>query len=301
MQEVWSDTHHNWVIDELAQSMFTLSSVRFDDVQRPHLGQSGLATFTTEILSGQHFVPFHVNTDGLLDNVRELLGVIKGIGSSVVTIRQNEEQKLQLMNVHLHPTSQRVRIAQSVQLIEAFFKHYPLQDPLIITGDFNFQPGSVEYDLLQSVTRLTDAYLANNEHYTPDTCTYCETNVHHWPGHQGVLDYIWSRRGQNYAVRHHRTFINLHGLNGVTPSDHFGLRTHIQLVESGIELVDATTFTTRRQEAIRATFAAISSLEGQGATYEPFDSTRRYLINLIDRLSQSIESQDPAISNLTLR
>lgn len=301
MQEVWSDTHHNWMMHALAESMFSLSSVRFDNFQRPQIGQSGLATFTTEILSSQSFAPFQVNTDGLMDNVRELLGVIKGIGSSMITIRQNEDQKIRLMNVHLHPTSQRVRIAQVVQLLEAFFKYYPSKDPLVITGDFNFQPASTEYNLLQSVTRLTDAYVATNGPYATDTCTYCENNVHHWPGHRGVLDYIWSRRGQNHSVTHQKTFVNLYGLNGVTPSDHFGLRSHVHLIESRIEFVDPKTFDDRRQDALTATYAAVRALDAQGAAYEPFYSTRRYLIGLAERLSQSIESPDPVISNLTIR
>lgn len=301
MQEVWSDTHHNWVLDGLAQSMSSLSGVRFDDVQRPQLGQSGLATFTTEILSGQSFVPFQVNTDGLFDNVRELLGVIKGIGSSMITMRQNEGQKIRLMNVHLHPTSQRVRIAQVVQLLDAFFEYHPLQNPMVITGDFNFEPSSVEYNLLQSVTRLTDAYVANNGLYSKDICTYCESNVHHWPGHKGVLDYIWSRRGQYHSVKHLDTFINLHGVNGVTPSDHFGLRSDVQLVESSVEAVDPKTFHERRQEALRATYAAVRALDAQGSAYEPFYSTRRHLLKLAERLGQDIGSSDPVISNLVTR
>lgn len=301
MQEVWSDTHHNWVMDALADSMFSLSSVRFDNVQRPQIGQSGLATFTTEILSSQDFVPFQVNTDGLVDNVRELLGVIKGIGSSMITIRQNEDQKIRLMNVHLHPTSQRVRIAQVVQLLEAFFKYYPLQDPLIITGDFNFQPASAEYNLLQSVTRLTDAFVANNGRYASDTCTYCEGNVHHWPGQVGVLDYIWSRRGQNHVITHQKTFVNLHGFNGVTPSDHFGMRSLVNLTESSVEFVDPKTFDDRRQKALTATYAAIRALDAHGAAYEPFYSTRQYLHKLAERLDQEIGSPDPVISNLSVR
>ncbi len=301
MQEVWSDTHHNWMMDALAESMFRLSSVRFDNFQRPQIGQSGLATFTTEILSSQSFVPFQVNADGLVDNVRELLGVIKGIGSSMITIRQNEDQKIYLMNVHLHPTSQRVRIAQVVQLLEAFFKYYPLQDPLIITGDFNFQPASAEYNLLQSVTRLTDAYVATNGPYATDTCTYCENNVHHWPGQGGVLDYIWSRRGQNHAVTHQKTFVNLYGFNGVTPSDHFGMRSLVNLTESIVEFVDPKIFDDRRQEALTATYAAIKALDAQGAAYEPFYSTRQYLHKLAERLDQEIGSPDPVISNLSVR
>lgn len=301
MQEVWSDTHHNWVLDGLAQSMSSLSGVRFDDVQKPQMGQSGLATFTTEVLSEQRFVPFQVNTDGLLDNVREFLGVIKGIGSSTVTMRQNEDQKIRLMNVHLHPTSQRVRIAQTVQILETFFKYYMLQNPIIITGDFNFQPGSVEYNLLQSVTQITDAYVVNNGRYAPDTCTYCEHNVHHWPGHKGVLDYIWSRRGQYHAVKHRDTFINLHGVNGVTPSDHFGLRSYMELRESDIDLVDDSTFESRRQRALKAIQAAVESLDGQGATFEPFSSTRRDLSQLAGRLDHSKDPLDPLILNLRIK
>jgi hypothetical protein len=301
MQEVWSDTHHNWMMDALAESMFSLSSIRFDDVQRPQVGQSGLATFTTEILSSQSFVPFQVNSDGLMDNVRELLGVIKGIGSSMVTIRQDEDQKIQLMNVHLHPTSQRVRIAQIVQILEAFYKKQPLESPLLITGDFNFQPSSVEYNLLQSVTRMTDAYVANNGPYASNICTYCESNIHHWPGPNGVLDYIWSRRSQHRTVIHSQTFMNLHGLNGVTPSDHFGLRSHIQMPESSLEFIDATTFDVRRQSALNAIYAAIRTLDGQGAESEPFQSTRRYLIKLAERLDQSMNSADLVIFNLKIK
>jgi len=176
------------VSNAVQRSLPFLSAARFDYFQTPAEGQSGLAIFTSEILSHQEFEKFNANEAGLFDQIRGMLGVIKGIGSSVVTLRRDPGLKLQMMNVHLHPSSQPVRIAQITQLLEKIESILPLENPLILSGDFNFKPESDEYALLSDVANLTDSYLAVHKEYSKGICTYCTENPNHWDGVDGVID-----------------------------------------------------------------------------------------------------------------
>ena len=225
LQEVWQESHHDLLLRSLSGSLPFMSAARFDHFQTPVIGNSGLAIFTSEFLSGQVFEAFTLNTDGMMDNIRSMLGVIKGIGSSRISLRTDQRIEIHMLNVHLHPSSQAVRVAQILQLVERLNTLATTGAPVILTGDFNFRPNSVEYELLWRTTGVRDSYYEVNGDYASDACTYCENNPHHWAGLDGVIDYIWVRNGRDIRLKTLAAQINLMGVNGITPSDHYGIKT----------------------------------------------------------------------------
>lgn len=300
LQEVWTEIHHEWLISEIHRGLPFLSGVWFDHFQNPSLGSSGLSIFTSEIITEQQFDAFRINSDGMLDNIRELLGVIKGIGSSVITERSNEDSRINMLNVHLHPSSQKVRVAQITQLIERVETILiSSSDPLVITGDFNFTPNSPEYSLLKHVLNLSDTYLEANGPYPKDACTYCTSNPHHWPGVTGVIDYIWSMSRPKSRITAKKSSFNLHGLNGVVPSDHLGIRTYIAVEPRDPENASSTLLEKRIDLALNAIALATSILAENGLTDERFSPTRQKLASINARLTKlPVNLNDPIILNL---
>ena len=301
LQEVWTESHHDWAMTAIQRSLPFLSSVRFDHFQNPSAGSSGLSTFTSEIITDQQFEAFRVNSDGLLDNIREIFGVIKGIGSSVITIRANESARINLLNVHLHPTSQQVRLTQIIQLIERVESILETSDdPIMITGDFNFTPDSAEYGLLKNVLRLSDTYVEANGPYTKDTCTYCASNPHHWPGVTGVIDYIWSLSRPKIRILSKKSLFNMHGLLGVVPSDHLGIRSYIGMESRNPKHEPSSHLENRIRLANNAVAIAISILHNYGSTDERYTAARQKLASIKATLNElPLDTTNPIIENLT--
>ena len=300
LQEVWTESHHDMVLKAIQGSLPFLSAARFDYFQSPSEGQSGLAIFTSEGLSNQEFEKFTANEDGLFDEIRGMLGVIKGIGSSAISLRQDPTRKLQMLNVHLHPSSTPVRIAQVTQLLEKIETMLPMQVPLILSGDFNFKPDSIEYSLLRDVANLTDSYLAIHKEYASSACTYCPENPNHWEGVTGVIDYIFIGKSQKAIATPTSTSINLLGANGQSPSDHYGVRTYLQISESPASTLSDSEFQNRRIKAIRALDQAIVILKNTATANED-------LLEAIDRLQdyrrriEENKSSDSLVAQLLLK
>ena len=258
-QEVWSDAHYDEATRFLAKSLPWMSAVHFDHDQRPYVGKAGLALFTDHVILETRFEQFTTNQDGVLDDIRTSLGVIKGMGTSHLRLR-NDDRDVHLIDLHTHPSSQVIRLAQMTQLLSQFDRLLPLEHPLIVSGDFNFVPQSLEYRLLRDLMLLKDAYTAANGPYTGDECTYCEANPHHWGGGDRVIDYIWFRNSSNFTLTSKQSWINLRGLAGLVPSDHYGLRTLFDLKVDNPTLVDDQTFKQRRFRALTTTQSAIQTL-----------------------------------------
>jgi len=299
LQEVWTESHHDMVLNAIQRSLPFLSAARFDYFQSPSEGQSGLAIFTSEGLSNQEFEKFTVNQDGLFDEIRGMLGVIKGIGSSVISLRHDPARKIQMLNVHLHPSSSPVRIAQVTQLLAKIETMLPMQMPLILSGDFNFKPDSIEYSLLRDVANLTDSYLAVHKEYSTSTCTYCIDNPNHWDGVDGVIDYIFLGQSAGVVATPKSTIINLHGTNGEAPSDHYGIRSHLNISDRNPTSISAGEFENRRHRGIRSLDQAIATLTPSAWTSEELSNARQQLLRYKQRLEEN-NAADTIIEQLMI-
>lgn len=282
-QEVWSESHHKSLIAATSSSMPFLSAARFDDFQNPVAGSSGLSTFTSQVLSHQIFKKFSINRDGLLDELREVLGVIKGVGISRMTLRDDERFSFRMFNLHLHPSSQPVRIAQLTQFIELLDQTEPTRGPTIVTGDFNFKPNTIEYELLRHTTGLRDAYIAAHERYETDVCTYCVSNPLNWGGVNGVFDYVWFKNGQSIELSVDDVTINMKGMHGVVPSDHFGLRTTFRASLNSSSETASENDQLSRSERRAAIIKAIQIIDDAENFGDLLSDTRRGLFKMLSR------------------
>ena len=298
-QEIWTEDHHNLEITAVSQSILTLSATRFDDTERPYIGKSGLSIFTSEVLTEQSFEEFTVNRDGILDDIRESLGVIKGMGTSRITIRDDDTNGIQMINLHTHPDSVRVRITQVTQLLKRFERMLPLTAPLVVTGDFNFEPQSVEYKLLKSFTLLTDSYESDHGGYHDGDCTYCAENPIHWFGESRVIDYILVRSSATRRIEPDGTLINLRGNDTITPSDHYGLRSYVTLAGQEHQRVTPEVFKARREAAIQAIDATLTTLQDNDAIDGDYSSTVTTLNSFRRRLTAAA-SDDPVLEQMSI-
>ena len=289
MQEVWTDSHFNMVVGAVENSLPWISAIRFDNIENPYEGKSGLSIFTSDSLSNEYFEKFKVNQDGILDEVRGVLGVIKGIAAADVTLRNDASKSLHMMNLHTHPTSTAVRIAQVVQLLKRFESLLPLTAPVVITGDFNFKPDSVEYNLMRDVGSFTDSFATNHSGYRQDDCTYCADNPHHWGGGSRVIDYIWLRSSSTTHISPRDTIVNLRGIEDTVPSDHFGLRTQVQFTSARQGGLSRQEVGFRCNVAITAIDSALTTLvdtgEGDSKYQDSIASLRAYKSRFQRRLS----------------
>ena len=285
-QEVWSEQHYEQAIKSLSKSLPFMSAVRFDNTQHPYEGQSGLALFTNDLVSETSFERFEVNQDGVFDDIRTALGVIKGMGSSHLTLRE-QNQDINVIDLHTHPSSIAVRLNQVTQLLRKFDRMLPLEHPLIISGDFNFEPGSVEYRLLRDVMLMRDSYAEANGPYTGAECTYCVANPHHWDGDDRVIDYIWSRNSMDVILDARQSWINLRGINGIVPSDHYGLRTLFEVHAAEADPVDHQTIERRRLLAMSALDAALRALSDESTEAQDMALAFMTLRGLKQRLTQN--------------
>ncbi len=296
-QEVWSAAHYQSVSNAIRLSLPNLSASRADNLQSPYLGQSGLAIFTSDFLISQSFEKFTINSDGVFDQVRGVLGVIKGFAWSKIMLRRDDASSIDMINLHLHPDSVPVRIAQVVQVLEKFESLLPLSAPVMVTGDFNFKPNSVEYELFKNVGAFTDSYVENHGGYTSLTCTYCDYNPQHWGGGSRVIDYIWIRSSKLQKIKSTSSLINLKQYGDVIPSDHFGLRANIELVTEAGSVVSNEVHYARAAQAGHSVVKAIEILEqADEETYaDVIAKLRRYRTRLL-----AFDPSDPIVQQLII-
>lgn len=297
LQEVWKASHYDRVQEDLRNALPKASGVRFDNTQSPYLGKSGLATFTQHNLTRTSFSMFKVNIESILDNVRSQLGVIKGLGFSDVTVGGSEHNAtVQMVNLHTHPMDTGIRIAQMTQLLTELEQRDDARSPVIITGDFNFRPDSVEYNLLRDVGLFTDSYRETHNGYQDGVCTYCSTNPHYWGGGDRVIDFIWLRSGSDLKLRPTGSAINMLGSGSVIPSDHFGLRTVFEVrSENSMQIFSQEDYLNRVNKADAAIDEALNYLKTSGQLDKAdFAETVQKLNELRARL-QNPSSEDPIV------
>jgi hypothetical protein len=192
-----------------------------------------------------------------------------------------------------------VRITQVTQILTRFERMLPLTAPVVVTGDFNFEPGSVEYNLLSSFTLMTDSYERDHDGYHDGVCTYCADNPLHWFGESRVIDYIWTRSTATSRIAPDGSLINLRGNEEITPSDHYGLRSYVTLTTQDSPRVTPEVFETRRETALRAINAAIASLRDNNTTGGAYSATLATLNNYHRRLITA-DLNDPVLAQMNI-
>lgn len=246
----------------------------------------GLLSAVQGILQQSYSGLFRKNTDGALDTVRKGLGVKKGYN---LIQSQLDGHSLDLVNVHLHPTSQVVRLAQILQLLG--FRLARMGQPMVMTGDFNLEPGSLDYWLLVLGLNFDDS-LREMDVYREGQCTYCENNPYSWLKGDHVFDYIlFSRPRQNsWTLTLKEAAINFRSESPL--SDHYGVRGEF---EWGSPSQHDEAFLQRQKERIsylvKNLEVVANVFKGEGKKYL---AEYNQVQNLMQRLSR-FSPQDPLV------
>lgn len=218
-QEVWNDSHIEYVE--------TLFAKKYQISAPNKKYRIGLMSLYSNIPQSPQTYSFRVNNEGgILDSIRDMAGIHKAFHVNLVP---TDEEPVLFLNTHLHPTSSAVRITQILDIYN--WRQKNLQHKLIMTGDFNSAPGSIEYRLLQALGFVDGVRQGLGGTYPKNFCTYCSWNPRSWKFSDEVIDYIWiSNKGgdlkrQLSVIRADR---NLMGSPDFTFSDHFGVRTYIE-------------------------------------------------------------------------
>lgn len=185
---------------------------------------NGLVTFARGELVEKKFHQFYDQT---------LMGIRKGF--TVTRARfAGVAEDVALVNVHLHHSSQPSRMAQMTELIAWRLEHPELT--MILTGDFNSDPGSAERRLVTALLRLRDPVEEARGGYTSAWCTYCKENPRSWDGFpfgsgaDHVYDYIYVSAGTSATLdfAFKSVDVNLKGVTGFTLSDHYGVTAELE-------------------------------------------------------------------------
>lgn len=229
-QELWKENQFQLLQNSLETNRFAML---WADTIRSDGKMIGLGSaFQGSILKAESGL-FRVNNeDGIADWFRGAWGVEKGF--SILQARLDNSPNLIFVNTHTHPTNFSIRIAQIVQLLQEIGKQSD-DLPIILTGDFNATPESLEYQLLTVVGNLRDSYFLSNRSYK-DVCTYCGSNPLSWSSEDRVIDYVFYQDSSSVALEVEKSSINLQGKDEYSPlSDHFGIQTHFRWTEKSRE------------------------------------------------------------------
>jgi endonuclease/exonuclease/phosphatase family metal-dependent hydrolase len=224
LQELWRSSDFEHVKKSLEPGHTTLI---FADQLRHDSSMIGLASAYQGAILNSYSELFRVNNErGALDFGRNLLGVQKGFTAIETRLEQSPEAFF--LNLHTHPTDQPIRAAQILQLIDfALFHSEKVSHlPLILTGDLNATPESLESRLLRNVLLLRDGFSEANHGYG-DKCTYCGNNRYSWSKENRVIDYTLFRSSLDVELSAAQSNINLTGEKDNPLSDHYGVRTFL--------------------------------------------------------------------------
>ncbi len=181
----------------------------------------GLMSFSKAAWSEVKTYTYRANFDGhFLDEVREIVNAKKAF--SIVTESLAGTASI---NTHLHPTSDQVRILQILDLLN--WRVQNQSKLLIVSGDFNMAPSSLEHFFLRSILNIEDAMLATRGQYPSDFCTYCASNQLGWMSDDHTFDYVFFSRiasGQRGWVPQNVDLVLTGGRQPL--SDHYGLKVN---------------------------------------------------------------------------
>jgi hypothetical protein len=285
-QELWRQSQYESFAGKTQPAR--LAMVRADEM-RGDDAMTGLASgYSGQVLWGKAELFGVNNKDGFLDWVRNLTGVQKGY--TLLKVKLGHSPPTLFVNLHDHPTDPLIRLAQVTQLIGAVLAVPDGADlPLVLTGDLNATPDSLELQLLRNVLLLRDSFAEAHAGYG-STCTYCSDNPLSWGGGDRVIDYVLFRSAPAYALNVEQSEIDLRGEPYQPLSDHYGVRSELRWSERSDAPLDwqSETVRSRIAQAVQTLHAAKAALrERSGAGF-------RQAAQALKALQASLETGDVA-------
>lgn len=288
LQEVWSQGHQDILARGLGDAGGR-TSVRFDAIRNDGK-KTGLSTFSRLPVRASGAWLFPVNNQWGLDSARDLLGIEKGIGwIDAVLTEASDGPRVRFFSLHTHPSEHAVRVAQMIFLVQKLLEPEIFFDAFVVGGDFNATPDSLEVALLQDVLLLSNAWTSANGAYSQGDCTYCRENSLQLGGPDRVIDYLFTRSGDQVGLSTLQSEVVLRRSQGRPLSDHYGVQARLSWKIESSQPISGNELDQRLRRARaslrEAKFLFISRNEGQ---YE--DS-----IASIERLEARFENRDPEL------
>ena len=231
-QEVWTESHFDFLTQNLSKNY---NLYHFDQDFRKGSDSEAVYGLAMAIskqsdldshLNSYQVVgtePFRQNYSGFFDAIRRWLEVGKGFAVVKMNIRGFQ---FFLVNTHLHPTSEEIRSNQVLQLASYLDEDKFKELPVVLVGDFNSPPSSVEMKALEKVANLQ--YLPKSSLDQEEICTYCNDNPYTLTFGKRNIDHIFVRSGSLIGSEPIETAVYPKtGRSGMFFSDHYGVRSII--------------------------------------------------------------------------
>jgi endonuclease/exonuclease/phosphatase family metal-dependent hydrolase len=274
-QEVWNSGQQNVLVSNL-QPAFNISAPNMDL-------KIGLMALTKGQITYTDVYTFVMNSDSFMDSLKDVLGVKKGFMNMVVQLPGLNTPVL-ATNVHTHPMSGSVRLAQVLDIYQWRLRN--LDYPWVITGDFNFTADSFEWKFFKALLGVHDVQ-EETVGYNGQ-CTFCGTqNPLSDEKGNWILDYIFVSnitKGMNWKWQLEGSEINLRGGQRSPLSDHYGLRAQVKL-QQGTPATDWKTIPERAKAVQNMIATAHKHLQAAG------NSDYDYYIELLEKMSAQIDRQ----------
>lgn len=256
--------------------------------------QSGLVTIVNGNIRQKeihYFFPFRKNFygSGLHEWVSNSFSITKGFGAAHITHPKLPENPIWTINVHLHHLSQEARLRQLVHCFQWFLSKINFEEaPVVFGGDFNFEPDSLEFEMIKYLFRLKEpqAYLGLDY-----SCTLCEENNPYLGYHlskalfmnyEKTADYIFFRSPPHARLIPKQFSVFPKKYNGNSLSDHYGVRVDMEVGYSSEILREISK--RELEERIQKAFETLDRVQSQlGNT---FFSEHQFLNSLRSQLEE---------------
>lgn len=285
-QELWKAEHFEKVTTALKPMNYT--TVEANSLRRDKAIIGIASAFQGSIIHSYSELFRINNEDGVLDWIRNLSGVQKGFTSLEVKL-DNANDHLLFVNLHTHPNNESIRLAQIIQLIDYLYHRKAETNSLalILTGDLNATPDSLEYELLKNLLFLKDSYPLANGGYK-NICTYCGDNPLSWSSENRVIDYVLFRSSLATELNPKSSEVNLKGEKKSPLSDHYGVKTIFSLNNRSLGRLPSDS-----EVVIARIKNALVTLE---KVSKNFQSTRNRVFNPVIQLTQTLATEISSVN-----
>ncbi len=232
-QEVWIENYYKKIKN--ASQSIQMESIPFDTSNT----KNGLVTLlkSKKYVMSSHQFPYVKGS--FYDFIYDLFGISKGFGIAHVGFPNFPDQFFLAINVHLHHLNLEARLIQLLYYFRWFIKQKNFKDPIIFAGDFNFEPDSLEFKMIQKMFLFEEPWTHLKLNYS---CTLCEDNkigivsilnqfLTKTKKIKKTLDYIFFRSSPNTKIIPKDLKVFPKKYNGNFLSDHYGLKADIQFMK----------------------------------------------------------------------
>ena len=152
--------------------------------------------------------------------------VDKGFGVVQFHHPQLLQNTLLVLNLHLDHILQQTRVSQILFILERILHRPDWWDTLLIVGgDLNFSPGSLEFNMMKYLLRLQDPYeKINKERFCTHWCEDSDYEVLNTLFGGQVRDYILFKPSSKVHIYPVDIDVFPKKHNGIDLSDHYGVR-----------------------------------------------------------------------------